>query len=452
MILKDCPYGGFLFIGGIRNARSFNNLLDSNHCDCGDYMGNYKKYLAVLLVVAINFSTTYSAFASTTNPSIGGWNVVSNVANGIGRKITASKEVMINGASKTMTGVANVTPTAGQVGKFIGRNLAGAAVVGVMDLLLDGADYVLDPANNSVIYNKKAICEINASSCPTAQKIYIKDGKKYYSGSAACAAYASSSMKDLVFVPAGSQGFTIDGCSFTYTSNGKKGSLGLSYSQNPTYDPSASDSERKTVPLVNIGSQVLDKAEEELRTGNPAVPVAMPVTQAAAAAVIGEAEKDEPTARPIVQQLADSAAIPTTETAEGEITAPSTNPDTGEVKPGSISLEFPEACSYAPTICQAADVVIQAPAAIKDYLKEQESDSELDIEMPEQENILTEINFDSSCPEPITTSGQFNGKTVTFEFSFDLFCTSMSKYVKPIVISLGAFHAVLIVSGVRMNG
>lgn len=451
MVLKDCPYGGFLFIGGIRNARSFNNLLDSNHCDFGDYMGNYKKYLAVFLVVAINFSTTYSAFASTANPSIGGWNVVSNVANGIGRKITASKEVILNGASKTMTGVANVTPSAAQVGKFMRNNLGAAAVIGAMDLLLDGVDYVLDPANNSVTYKPKQ-CSTNCqylyqlgtrqdTRAPTPQQVCqnLISLNYWQGGETTSSTYLASK----------------NTCERTYTYAGSShtsiASQTIRTVANPNYDQSKEE-EKKTVPLAEIGQQVIDQAQSEVQSGNPAVPIATPVTQAAAAAVVGEAETDEATARPIVQQLADSAAIPTDETAQGEITAPSTNPDTGEVKPGSISLEFPEACSYAPTICQAADVVIQAPAAIKDYLKEQESDSELDIDMPEQENILTEINFDSSCPEPITTSGQFNGKTVTFEFSFDLFCTSMSKYVKPIVISLGAFHAVLIVSGVRMNG
>lgn len=450
MVLKDCPYGGFLFIGGIRNARSFNNLLDSNYCDCGDYMGNYKKYLAVLLVVAINFSTTYSSFASTSNPSIGGWNVVSNVASGIGRKITASKEVMINGASKTMTGVANVTPTAGQVGKFIAKNAGAAAVIGAMDLLLDGVDWVMDPANNSVTYPPK-------DNSITPQPWHKNQYTCSLVGFSACTGGKTfASMTAIGNAMAASDGQGITTCSMVSltggqcigSKNGRK--FTFTMSPNPTYDQSKEEERKVTVPLSNIGEQVINQAETEVKAGNPAQAAA--VTQAAAAAVVGEAEKDEATARPIVQQLADSASIPTDETAQGEITAPSTNPDTGEVKPGSISLEFPEACSYAPTICQAADVVIQAPAAIKDYLKEQESDSELDIDIPEQENILTEINFDSSCPEPITTSGQFNGKTVTFEFSFDLFCTSMSKYVKPIVISLGAFHAVLIVSGVRMNG
>jgi hypothetical protein len=84
-----------------------------------------------------------------------------------------------------------------------------------------------------------------------------------------------------------------------------------------------------------------DQAEEEVSTGNPAVPIATPVTQAAATAVVGEAATDETQARPITAELDKSAAIPTDETAVGEIAPPTTNPDTGEVKPGSISLDFP---------------------------------------------------------------------------------------------------------------
>jgi hypothetical protein len=55
----------------------------------------------------------------------------------------------------------------------MGKNLA-AAVIGAMDLLLDGVDYVMDPANNSVQYktksdpNNKPMCYSNigvSSTC-----------------------------------------------------------------------------------------------------------------------------------------------------------------------------------------------------------------------------------------------------------------------------------------------
>ena len=405
-------------------------------------------YLSTAIVLSPIFLMN-SANASTLAGG-SGWRVASTVANGVGVTVNGVKDVMVNGAKKTVTGVANVTPTAGQVGKFMGKNLGAAAVIGAMDLLLDGVDYVLDPANNSVIYNKKIICEINASSCPTAQKIYIKDGKKYYSGSAACAAYASEYMKNLVFVPAGSQGFQIDGCTFTYTSNGNNGRLGLTSQQNPTYDPNATDSERKTVPLVNIGSQVLDQAETEVKTGNPAVPIATPVTQAAATAVIGEAATDEVQARPITAELDKSAAIPTTETALGEIAPPTTNPDTGEVKPGSISLDFPVFCSWAPSMCVLADKVQEAIIDARDWAtsEPQQKDPE-NLEFEDLEIDASEVNLSASstCPQD-SVSFSVMGKSVTLDMPYQPVCDALN-FFKPAVLLVGAVASVYIVAGVR---
>ena len=65
--------------------------------------------------------------ANAVGGSIGGWNVVSNVASGIGAKITATKEVMVNGASKVVTGTANITPKFTDVGQSDGRSLENCA-------------------------------------------------------------------------------------------------------------------------------------------------------------------------------------------------------------------------------------------------------------------------------------------------------------------------------------
>ena len=93
--------------------------------------------------------------ANAVGGSIGGWNVVSNVASGIGAKITATKEVMVNGTSKVVTGTANIMPDPSNMGKFMAR-LGGAAVLSeVVNQLLDGVDWVLDPVNNQIVYTPK---------------------------------------------------------------------------------------------------------------------------------------------------------------------------------------------------------------------------------------------------------------------------------------------------------
>lgn len=374
-----------------------------------------------------------------------GWRVASTVSNGIGVTVNGVKDVMVNGAKKTVTGVANVTPTASQVGKFMGKNLAGAAVIGAMDLLLDGVDYVLDPANNQIKYRPKGSNPVGYSWA------YYSGGKWIFVGSVSSACQgAASTLSGYTYV---SYTLSSDGksasCALKKTSTGSTASAGVALQP----DSTSTGSDQKTVPFVDLGSQVLDKAEEELRVGNPAIPIATPVTQAAAAAVVGEAATDETQARPITSELDKSVAIPTTETAVGEIAPPTTNPDTGEVKPGSISLDFPVFCSWAPSMCVLADKAQQAITDAREWVKESEAtDTELDIPEQQQEETDTNINFNGSCPAKITlVNFNYHNNQQNWEVDFTEWCSAVTTYIRPIVISMGAFSALLIVSGVRIN-
>jgi hypothetical protein len=333
-------------------------------------------YLSIAIVLSPIFFIN-SANASTLAGG-SGWRVASTVANGVGVTVNGVKDIIVNGASKTVTGVANVTPTASQVGKFMGKNLGAAAVIGAMDLLLDGVDYVMDPANNSVQYKTKS----DPNNTPMC---YSNAGVGCF-GSMSAAAAAAFAYEKSQYPSHEVVSYTIENQT-VYLKN-KEGQIKniytFGYVANPNYDPEAATEENqsKTVPLVNLGSQVLDQAETEVKTGNPAVPIATPVTQAAATAVIGEAATDEAQARPIVSELDKSSAIPTTETAVGEIAPPTTNPDTGEVKPGSISLDFPVFCSWAPSMCVLADKVTQAITDATVWAKNDEN-QDTDNEPPE---------------------------------------------------------------------
>ena len=384
-----------------------------------------------------------------------GWRVASTVANGVGVTVNGVKDVMVNGAKKTMTGVANVTPTAGQVGNFMGKNLGAAAVVGAMDLLLDGVDYVLDPANNSVTYKQN--CAIN-NNCPNTFYTDMFPAETFATPSLACShmikelnnnsynyVYTFKSITGVMPTQYCNFGLVIDGVP---EPDSNRSIIGGS---NPSYNPEAD--KPKTVPLSQIGQQVIDQAQEEVKTGNPAVPIATPVTQAAATAVVGEAATDDVQARPITAELDKSASIPTTETATGEIASPTTNPDTGEVKPGSISLDFPVFCSWAPSMCVLADKVQEAITDAREWVKESEqTDTELEFPEQEQQEIDTNINFNGSCPAKITlVNFNYHGNQQNWEVDFSEWCSAVTTYIRPIVISMGAFSAVLIVSGVRIN-
>lgn len=414
---------------------------------------------ALVIIVSLSFIfNTQSAQASTLAGG-SGWRVASTVSNGIGVTVNGVKDVMVNGAKKTMTGVANVTPTAAQVGKFMGKNLAGAAVIGAMDLLLDGVDYVLDPANNRVTYGKPFDPENPHASIP---KIYTVNNTKISATSSpdpntACNNYylkqggTSSSYKSYRVEANDVIGAPFKCILEPYGWPTSESKLYIFAINNPVYDPSAEEPQPKSIPLVNLGSQVLDKAEEEIRTGNPAVPIATPVTQAAATAVVGEAATDETQARPITAELDKSAAIPTDQTAVGEIAPPTTNPETGQPNPTPLSLEFPVFCSWAPSLCLMADKVQQAITDVAtEYAdKPQENnDTELEIPEPEQIEVDTDISFGGSCPAPLTSQVNFMGINETIEFSFENVC-EIAAFIKPVVISVSAFSAALIVAGTR---
>lgn len=386
-----------------------------------------------------------------------GWRVASTVANGVGVTVNGVKDVMVNGAKKTMTGVANVTPTAGQVGKFMGKNLGAAAVVGAVDLLLDGVDWVIDEGG-------KVTKKSNPDQADPSMENAWKYNDKYFSSPEAAIVYFKSLYPQYSYV------FQSERLSPTHyyivlrdpqTPDSGGVSASFIFTDNPAYNPAApipenvpiNDKDGKPLTLVSLGQMVIDQAQEEVRIGNPAVPIATPVTQAAAAAVVGEAATDDVQARPIVTELDKSSAIPTDETSVGEIAPPTTNPDTGEVNPGSISLDFPVFCSWAPSMCVLADKVQEAIIDAREWAKESEqTDTELEIPEQEQEEIDTNINFNDSCPAKITlVNFNYHGNQQNWEVDFSEWCSAVTTYIRPIVISMGAFSAVLIVSGVRIN-
>lgn len=423
-------------------------------------MVSYSKFLKVLLSFSISLSPVMfinSANASTLAGG-SGWRVASTVANGIGVTVNGVKDIIVNGASKTVTGVANVTPTASQVGKFMGKNVGAAAVIGAMDLLLDGVDYVLDPANNQIVYsdrntpNAGVADNYDYGTTFTGKTIWYST--KYLAISSA-KSWINANVENILPEKTLCSNPTdnLIQCTIvrTFDSNPLlyiNETLQIRPKTIPVEQP-----ERKTIPLSDIGQQVIDQAQEEVLTGNPAVPIATPVTQAAATAVVGEAATDDAQARPITAELDKSAAIPTDQTAVGEIAPPTTNPDTGEVKPGSISLDFPVFCSWAPSMCVLADKAQEAITDAREWVKESETtDTELEIPEQEQQEIDTNINFNGSCPAKITlVNFNYHNNQQNWEVDFTEWCSAVTTYIRPIVISMGAFSAVLIVSGVRIN-
>lgn len=386
--------------------------------------------------------------ANSVGGSIGGWNVVSNVANGIGAKITATKEVMINGASKVVTGTANITPKFTDVGRFMGKVGAAAVVSEAMNQILNGVDYVMDPANNTVTYHNKDTqnptdikpyhpyiyySPDHGNSNRNSESAVIDHVKKYFEGwgyyNPSCSLVSSSSSQ------------TFQWCTATVQGSDNRAEYGIRVNKvsNPAYDPNAQDESKPvTVPISDVASQVITQAEEDIRAGNVASP-AVVLSRAVAQDMIQEAEADDVKARPIAQQLEKNPEYPSDNDAEGEITKPEViDPATGEVvKPAetsSIAMQFPKSCEWFPQACVFIDWAMTDPNV------------DSDMEVPEKEIEKHEIKKDlvkisgRSCPADVKfdVDGLPFGIKINKAYSMQEICNTVEplKYVFELITAV----------------
>lgn len=412
-----------------------------------------------LLSIILIFSQTFVIVsANTVGGSIGGWQVVSNIGQGIGAKLTATKEVIVNGASKVATGTANLTPNPAGVARF----MASAGGLALADLavreLINGVDFVLDPKNNTITYKDPPLP-------PKTYTVYASYGSgKIVNASASTALDACKlasqqwaviqTNSDGVKPRVSSHDASSNGCSFyySYTSNSYQENLGMTVVDNPV-----TERPPKTIPLSTVASQVIDKAEKDIKAGN--VTAAVTLTRSAVIEDAREAETDQTKARPIVQQLEKTQSIPTTETSEGTVTNPAvTDPVTGEVKPvppSAISLDFPVFCGWAPNVCIAAQTVVDAPAAIKEWVQtESPADvkTEVDIIEPEPPQPTQDyLQWQAYCPfNSESAQITLGNETSDIESDFTSWCT-MASEIKPFVLLAGALASLMIVSGVGLG-
>lgn len=415
-------------------------------------MANNKSFVVLIFVLCLNLIST-NIYAA----NVGGWTLGGGIAQGASTVYNGTKQVIIDGKDYIKKGTAKITPPATGVAKVLARGVAGYALSVAVEQLLGAVDWVLDPANNQIKYYPADTKPVDPKD-PSVKIFYFLwgDSARYASPSALCSAKGGDLYNS-------GENYYCDG-KFVYTL------------VNPIYDPNAQpDKEQKTIPLETVAQKVISNAQ----SGDTNAQVA---TTAAAADIVAEAEKDNVKARPIAQQLeASSSTKPSDETAaENANTATGTqtqNPTKPEAT--DLKLEFPAFCGWAPIVCEAAQVVISFPQTLTNWwetgkskaeewalsiseawtaakewaTKENESeDTEVDIEELDLEAESVDINLASGCPAPVVfIDSDFYGQPFKIEFSFDGFCSILSDWVRPILISLGAFIAALILGGVKVN-
>lgn len=402
---------------------------------------SYSKQIVVFFLALSLFIRP--TFAS----SVGGWSMGNPIAQGASTIYEGSKNVIINGADYVKKGAATITPSASNVAKTLGKGVAGVAVSVVIDELLDGVDWVLDPANNQIKYYE----EPGDTSYPTVFKNSEVSARVYNTSQAQSVVQEflssiSNGAHRVTSCALASNKMSID-CKYAFYGNSNDLRSFVFFAvANPAYDPNA-EREEKTIPLDVVAQQVISNAA----SGDTA---AQQATTAAAADIVSEAETDSVKARPIAQQLeatsttkpADEAAAAQANTATGTQTQNPTNPSITD-----LALEFPAFCGWAPTVCEFAQTAIQSIADAKaEYADKPQENTDTELEIPdlEEQSIDSDISFGGSCPAPLTSQVNFMGINETIEFSFENVC-QIAEFIKPVVISVSAFSAALIVAGIR---
>lgn len=423
-----------------------------------------KQVIVFFLVTALIIRPTFAA--------VGGWDLKNPVAQGASTVYDATKNVVINGKKFIKESSVKITPTASGVAKVLARGAAGYALSVAVEQLLGSVDWVLDPANNQIRYTEPLD--------PNQRYVYKFQGVVYTGPDAVCNAYfalqAQSSIKlENKKVTINNNGASVV-CTArqTYSCGGGTRECydSLRYEVHRTAIIDGPTEEEKSLPLDVVAQQVISNAAG----GDIAAQAA---TTAAAADIVSEAEQDDAKARPIASQAEANATTKPADAAEAE----KANEATGEAKPNTanpdatdLSITFPVFCNWAPTICEAAQTVISFPQTLTNWWEtgkskaeewatsiseawskvkeeyadkpEQNPDTELDIPDLSDQSIDSDISFGGSCPAPLSSDINFMGLNKTIEFSFDPVC-QIAEFIKPVVISISAFSAALIVAGIR---
>ncbi|USI87854.1 hypothetical protein LZ086_07665 [Acinetobacter johnsonii] len=126
----------------------------------------------------------------------------------------------------------------------MGKNLGAAAVIGAMDLLLDGVDYVLDPANNQIKYSPPSDDPSNPSNQYRYSPATWGAGTWYGSPSAACNASLAALKKGTTYYDSSTVTTVGTSCHFNINGNTSDHKYGLQITGNPAYDPQAEQEQK----------------------------------------------------------------------------------------------------------------------------------------------------------------------------------------------------------------
>ncbi|MFX4673179.1 virulence factor TspB C-terminal domain-related protein [Acinetobacter baumannii] len=413
-----------------------------------------KQINVIILSFVLIFAPTY-VFA--TSVSAEGWSVTKRLVQGATTFYDGTKNIVLNGKNYAATGAAAITPTAAQVSKMIVRTGAVLAVDLAIKALIGSVDYVMDPANNRVIYHP-------VSNSPDSSMKYLYQSWAsrviYTTWEQACdypsTVSASNSFYGAVFSHLQADNGSRSRTCYYKLKSGSVTSMGASTMiDNPAYDPNAEPNrEEKYLPYDAVASQIMSDAVADKAEGKAYV------SSVADTALEQDEQKQIVPASDVANQLNNSQSIPTSNTAQGAATPKpiegTPDPTQPQPTPYDITINFPIFCSWAPSVCQAAQVAINFPAKVDKWIEGlfyntkglPEYDNKTDLFIHEQPEIKhVSINWGSVCPAPVTVPLSFMGISREITVVNYQYICDYAWIIKASVNMVASISAVYIVAG-----
>ena len=330
----------------------------------------------------------------------------------------------------------------GRLLKMTGWGLLGSAA---LEGLLQSVDWILDPEAQSIWRYKKNPSDSSCSAfyCDLDLEITVNNSPNnpfYSTASAETEVERVSGRKksdfDFKWVSVYSQSGTLSKLELYLYSRGTSSSIGRYATAYPVNEPSKEKEYLTPEDLADYANHT-HKDYLDPRLAPKLEPKYSPSIQTDLWKPSNPWEyTNSPTVQEVKKELEKAPPEPKT---EPEIKP---NPETG-------GFALPAFCSWAAPVCEFIK-------DIKDVFKDEPlDDTALDIQPDNTQEIDTQVSFSTQCPAPINLANfSYHGISQSWTVDFSKFCDVFATYLRPVVISIGAFSAVLIVSGVgvRENG
>lgn len=381
-----------------------------------------RKFIYTFLSLFLIFAPAY-AYATT---SVGGWTATDSLIAGANTTINATKTA----GGKVLNSAVTVGASAAKVGKHLIKGGGQAALAYAMvELLEEGIDWVLDPANNAVKYKDKP----SGDGYIYTPIEFVPAGgvTKFNSISAICASAAAYYSKvGYCKVINGNTVYMYSDSAYQqpYRAIGTRSGF-----ENP-------DDDWKYIPIETVAAKVISNAELGHAPSQEAVK---------ATALEGFAAGDY------------DAALDAAATEVGTENPPdTTNPDNPAPTDPTSPFQLPAFCSWAAPVCTFIDWSKQqwlsftlTFTALKDWLFEEpppEKDNTIDTPVLPITSVQVAINFVGSCPAPLTFEYKIYNQTFTPSVPFTPMC-EVAVMINPVIKICATIAAIYIVAGIRQG-